>query len=169
MEEEFKRVLKEGNISKILRYKISNKVNLIVDNICTMKIEPISQILPLLNIKINDGNTKPLFIKATECSPEIFGFIKLYYNNTNSGIFNAYIHALKNDRIDILKKIRGISASNLKKIRDYSHSLKNISLETKSFVDADHRKARAKKSVSEPSLYIKRMMKYNVRKSLNKI
>jgi ribosomal protein L7/L12 len=169
MESEFNQLLKNGSVPKILRFKIDNKVNRIVENICSLKIETISQLLPLLNIKIDSGNKIPLFIKATECSPEIFGFVKAYFGPSGRLLFGAYFEALKNNKVDILKKIRGLTPSNLKKMRDYVKQSKSVSLETVNFVTMDYKLAKSKKSVSEPSLFIKRKMKHNVRKSMNNI
>jgi hypothetical protein len=105
----------------------------------------------------------PLYIKAVECKPEIFGFIHVYFSVSKHLRFSAYGYAALNNRIDILRKIRDIEPKYFEKIYQYITESKDFSKEVKEFVRQDYKKTKSKKDRS-PEDFLRYKQKKEVKR-----
>lgn len=123
------------------------KIDLVISNLCFLKIPIIQTIIEQMKLKPHYGKI-PMYIQAIKCSPEIFGFISSYFTLSKALKDNAYYNAAKLNRIDILKKIRGIDKERLKIINDYVQISDKFTDEIKRYIRLDYKKAKAKKDSS---------------------
>lgn len=178
--ERFIETLKKGDLNEISHAMSSvvykdkkiidknTKINLIADNICSLKLETIAQLLPIYGISYKNGTEMSLYVRSVYCSDQIFGFITSYYSVDKNTRFLAYKQALKLNKVNILKRIRGISPDNLQKLRDYSGRSPTINSSTKDFVTSDHRKSRSSKDTS-PEDFLKKKLKKNLKKKIKEL
>jgi hypothetical protein len=176
--DKFIETLKKGNLNEIVASMTSvvydnknviinktTKINLIADNICSLKLETIAQLLPLYGIKYKAGSRTNLYIRSVDCSEQIFGFITSYYSVDKQTRIYAYERALQKNKINIMKKIRDLDPYYLKKLRDYTERTPSINEATKSFVASDYKKTSSKKDTS-PEDFLKKKLKHSVNKMI---
>lgn len=169
----FSNVLKGNNIRHITSFIITKnpilhhkeKVDTVISNLCRLKIANIAEIIKIMHLKPTDGSVIPLYIKAIECRPEIFGFIHSHFSVSKQLRFSAYAQAAKLGRIDILRKIRDIDATNMGNMYDYVKNSPEIAKEVKVFVEQDFRKVTALKDGS-PKHYLKTKLITQVRQKI---
>jgi hypothetical protein len=168
--ESFVKFLKKGDLDQIVnKHKIfdkKTKVNLIADNICSLKFKTIEKLLQLYEIKYTAGTKMPLYVKAVDCSEQIFGFITSYYSVDKQTRIYAYERALKLNKVNILKRIRDIDPKMLKKLRDYTEKTPGINKETKDFIASDYIKSSSRKDTSPEDL-LKKKLKREVKKKIS--
>lgn len=145
-----------------------DKINLIADNICSLKLNTIAQLLPFYGIKYTAGSTTRLYVRSVDCSEQIFGFITSYYSVDKQTRIYAYERALKLNKVNILKRIRDVDPKMLKKLRDYTIRTPSISQNTKDFVALDYKKSSSEKDTS-PEDFLKEKLKYNLKKKKSKM
>lgn len=166
-QDSFVKFLKKGDLDQIVnKHKIfdkKTKVNLIADNICSLKLKTIEQLLPLYGIKYTAGTKMPLYVKAVDCSEQIFGFITSYYSVDKQTRIYAYERALKLNKVNILKRIRDMDPNILKKLRDYTERTPHINKTTRDFVASDYIKSSSRKDTS-PEDFLKKKLKRKVEK-----
>jgi hypothetical protein len=157
---EFIDILKTNNIEKIKKamssiiktkktiLSLEDRLDVISDNVCSLNIKSISELIDHYRIKYYNGGEASLYENAVDCPVHVFGFINAYYSVDNETRFDAYKLAVKHGRIDILKKIRVISTKNLEKIRRYVTGNPAIKPEVIEYIKSEHRKSRSKKDTS---------------------
>jgi hypothetical protein len=171
--QKFSNVLKGNNIRHITSFIINprpplqhkDKIDTVISNLCSLKIANIAEIIKMMHLKPTDGSVIPLYIKAVECRPEIFGFIHSHFSVSKQLRFSAYAHAAKLGRIDILRKIRDIDSVNMTKIYEYIKDSPVIPQKVKVFVVQEYSKATSLKDGS-PKHYLKTKLKNQIRQKL---
>jgi hypothetical protein len=155
--ETFLQSLKDNDTQSIIMHltfqydkaTLSDKINILIANVCVLKPKTIEIIIPLFNIKYNYGSPLPLYIKSVECSPDVFGFINTYYNPDKRTRLAAYTRAAYLDNIENMKKIKGISASKLGDFREYLRKNDGKVSETvKNYVSLNYKTKKAQKDTS---------------------
>lgn len=161
----FEQILKSNKIDLILHIVNDvntpidrpEKIDLIIKNLCFLKIDTIKTLIDVMKLKPNNGKIK-LYIKAVECSSQIFGFINFYYTIPIKLRIDAFYYAAILGKIDIMKKIRGLSTKNLEKLRELIESQDRFTKQVKGYVIQEHRISRANKS-SSPEDILKKSFK----------
>jgi hypothetical protein len=95
---------------------LKQKVDMFVEGLCNFSIRTLEIIIPKFNIAYNYGTTLPLYLRAMTCNTRIFGFIATLYSPPYEFLLKAYKFAASNDLLEVLKKVRGISCSDLRRL-----------------------------------------------------
>lgn len=135
---------------------LSKKVNILIDNICSLSPKTLEIVLPMFNIVYDYGTPLPLYIKAVECSPKTFGFINTYYNPSKRFRTLAYIRGISLNNLENIKKIRGVSLSKLRDARDNIQKMSEVDEAVKQYVKLDYKTASSKKDKSPADDLIKK-------------
>jgi hypothetical protein len=135
---------------------LSKKVNILIDNICSLSPKTLEIVLPMFNITYDYGTPDALYVKAVGCSPRTFGFINAYYNPDKKIRLKAYTRGVMTNQLENIKKIRGVSASKLEAIREGNKKNPNVSDSVKQYVNLDYKTARSKKDKSPVDDLIKK-------------
>lgn len=134
---------------------LSDKVNILIANMCILSPRTLEIIIPLFNIKYNYGKPMSIYVKSVECSPEVFGFINTYYNPDKRSRLVAYTRAAFLDNVENMKKIKGISASSIGDFREYLRKNEgNVSEKVKNHVNMNYKTKKAEKDKS-PENFLK--------------
>lgn len=174
--EDFVLVLKSNELSAILiffNYKIvrgkhtltnEEKTEVIVDNLCNLNINVIEALIQIFNISYKTGKI-PLYIKAVDCSPKIFGFINSYYNVNMDMRNKASAYAISNNNLENLKKIKGLKPELTKKLYLYFLNVPEIDKKIIEFLKDKVQKSQQQKDYS-PEDVLNSILKQKVNKKI---
>lgn len=135
---------------------LSKKINILIENICSLSPKTLEIVLPMFNIVYNYGKPESLYVKAVECSPRTFGFINAYYNPSKKFRTFAYIKGVYLNKLENIKKIKGVSLSRLKGLRDNIQNIPGVNQAVKNYVILDYTTASSKKDKSPADDLIKK-------------
>jgi hypothetical protein len=119
----------------------------------------------MFNIKHDFGSPISIYTKAVECSPEVFGFINSYYSPSIIQRKRAYTRALFLNRLENIKKIKGIDTKTLNDLKNYVEKMPSVSDSLKNRVKMDYKNSKSSKDTS-PEDFLKKKQKYYVDKKL---
>jgi hypothetical protein len=124
---------------------LKQKVDMFVENLCNFSIRTIEIIIPKFNIAYNYGTTLPLYLRAMTCNIRTFGFIATLYSPRYEFLLKAYKFAASNGLLEVLKKVRGVSCSDLRRLSYDGHYMSTLTPEIQYHIKNSQRLECAKK------------------------